>query len=389
VPPEHASDPHAHKSEGAFYIWSASEIHAALGDDALVFSGRFGVLPDGNAPADPQGEFTHRNLLYAAKSIGEVAADTGRDEVEVQRALARARGALFDLRLRRPKPYLDDKILTAWNGLMIAAFARAGRVLPHGERYVAIAARAAAFVRDTLWDEKTRSLMRRYRQGHAAVDAYAEDYACLILGLLELFQASGEPAWLEWALVLQRRQDELFWDEKGGGWFSTTGSDRSVLLRLKEDYDGAEPAASSVSACNLMTLAHMTADPVWAARLDATFRMFSARVAGGGRTVPMCLAALSVYHAGMSEVVIVGEPGDAGYDSLLASMHRRYQPRAVMIPVTPVSRARVESLLPWVSEMRAPDGRATAYVCRDFACLMPAHSPDELADRFASTQRRT
>jgi uncharacterized protein YyaL (SSP411 family) len=384
VPPDHANAPHPHKSEGAFYIWSESEIRAALGDDAPVFISRFGVLHDGNAPTDPQGEFTHKNLLYAARSICEVASDTGSDEAEVRRALTRARTVLFDRRLGRPKPHLDDKILTAWNGLMIAAFARAGRVLPNGEKYVAIAARAAGFLRNALWDGKRRTLTRRYRQGDAAVDAYAEDYACLILGVLELFQASGEPEWLEWALVLQRRQDELFWDEKGGGWFSTTGADRSVLLRLKEDYDGAEPAASSVSACNLMILAHITGDPTWAARLDATFRMFSARVAGGGRTVPMCLAALSMYHAGICEVVVAGESGEAGYDSLLACMNRRYQPAAVLIPVPAATRSRVESLLPWVSAMPAREGRATAYVCRDFTCLLPAHSVQELEDRFAS-----
>ena len=389
VPPEHAAEPHPHKREGAFYIWSESEIREALGDDAEVFIRRFGVLPDGNAPADPQEEFTHKNLLYAAQSIRSVAAEAGRGEADVRDALARARTVLFDRRGRRPRPHLDDKILTAWNGLMIAAFARAGRVLPNGEKYVAIAARAAGFIREALWNATSRMLTRRYRQGDAAVSAYAEDYACLILGVLELFQASGEPEWLEWALVLQHRQDDLFWDDVGGGWFSTTGSDASVLLRLKEDYDGAEPAASSVSASNLLTLAHLTADPAWIARLEATFRMFAPRVASGGRIIPMALAALSVYHAGVSEVVVAGERGAADFNSLLAIVNHRYQPGAVLIPVTSTARASIEALLPWVKPMQTVQGRATAYVCRDFACLMPAHSEAELAERFASEGKRT
>jgi uncharacterized protein len=157
-----------------------------------------------------------------------------------------------------------------------------------------------------------------------------------------------------------------------------------VLLRLKEDYDGAEPSASSVAAVNLLALTHLTADPRWTARLDATFRMFAARVAGGGRTVPMCLAALSMYHAGMSEVVIAGERGDAGFGRLLDTVNRRYQPASVVIPVTSVTRPRVEALLPWVRSMAAHDGRATAYVCKDFACLMPAHAPEELTERLSS-----
>ncbi len=386
VPPEHAREPHPHKSEGAFYIWSESEILDALGDDATLFIRRFGVLPDGNAPADPQGEFTHKNLLYIALSLRTLVIESGRPETDVRDALARTRAVLFERRERRPKPYLDDKILTAWNGLMIAAFARAGRVLPNGQRYVTIAARAATFIREVLWNADTRSLTRRYRQGDAAVDAYAEDYACLIAGILELFQASGEPEWLEWALVLQHRQDELFWDEAGGGWFSTTGSDASVLLRLKEDYDGAEPASSSVSACNLMVLSHLTADPTWAAHLEATFQMFASRVTtNGGRIVPMCMAALSMRHAGMSEVVVVGEPGDAGFDALLAHVNRHYHPAAVVIPVTPATRVRLETLLPWLGAMQASDGRATAFVCRDFACQLPATSPEELSARFAAS----
>jgi uncharacterized protein YyaL (SSP411 family) len=216
------------------------------------------------------------------------------------------------------------------------------------------------------------------------VGAYAEDYAYLIFGLLELFQATGEPRWLEWAVTLQHTQDRLFWDETGGGWFSTTGDDRSVLLRLKEDYDGAEPAASSVSAANVMALAHLTGDDVWARRLEATFRMFAARAAASGRMVPMCMAALSVYHAGVSEVVIAGEPGDKGFEELRAAASRRYCPSAVLIPVTPATRLRLETLLPWIRAMVAREGRATAYVCRDFTCQMPAYTPRDLADRLAS-----
>ena len=145
VPPEHADEPSLHKSEGAFYIWRSEEIAAAAGSDADIVRMRYGILPDGNAPFDPQSEFTHRNLLYTARSIDDIAALTGQSPDEVDGALARARAALLAVRSTRPRPYLDDKILTAWNGLMIAAFARAGRVL--GQRsYVEDARRAAGFL---------------------------------------------------------------------------------------------------------------------------------------------------------------------------------------------------------------------------------------------------
>jgi uncharacterized protein YyaL (SSP411 family) len=254
VPPEHAHEARPHKMEGAFYIWRDEEIGEVVGADADVFRVRYGILPDGNAPADPQGEFTEKNLLYTARSLEDVASMTGRTVDEVVTTLEPARGLLMARRATRPRPHLDDKVLTAWNGLMIAAFARAARTLDGAEGYLQDAQRAARFAREQLWQPSSRTLLRRYREGSAGVEAYAEDYAYLVWGLLELFQADGDADWLEWAVTLQARQNELFWDPIDGGWFSTTGKDASVLLRLKEDYDGAEPAASSVSGPGVLRM---------------------------------------------------------------------------------------------------------------------------------------
>ena len=178
---------------------------------------------------------------------------------------------------------------------MIAAFARMARALRglgadgrdgRASRTSTAARRAAAFVRERMWNAQTGALLRRYRDGHAAIDGYAEDYAYLIFGLLELFQADPDPVWLEWAIALQRRQDELFWDEADGGWFSTTGRDPSVLLRMKEDYDGAEPTASSVSVLNLLTLSHLVDDAAWADRIERTLRAVRRR--GSSRWAAAC-----------------------------------------------------------------------------------------------------
>jgi uncharacterized protein YyaL (SSP411 family) len=382
VPPEDAGNPHPHKIEGAFYVWTADEIRDVLGDDGELFARRFGIRPGGNAPADPQGEFTGKNLLYTAASLDELAASSGRTSSEIEAMLAASREKLFARREQRPRPHLDDKVLTAWNGLMIAAFARAGRVMADGDAYTAAARRAASFIRKELWNPDSRTLLRRYRQGHAAVEGYAEDYAYLIFGLLELFQADGDPEWLAWARLLQQRQDDLFWDAEGG-WFSTTGKDTSVLLRLKEDYDGAEPAASSIGVLNLMTLAHLTGEEALNARIEQTLRLFAGRGAQSGRTVPMALAALSTYHAGMAQVVLVG-PDDAAIEPLKAVVRQRYLPTTVVVPVTEATSASVTRLLPWVAAMTPRGGVPTAYVCRAFACLEPATSADALARQLAS-----
>jgi hypothetical protein len=219
---------------------------------------------------------------------------------------------MFETRLQRPRPQRDDKILTSWNGLMIGAFARMSRVLDDGWKYQEAARRAALFLRERMWHAGTGVLLRRYRDGHAEIEGYAEDYAFLIAGLLELFQSDADPVWLEWAIALQHRQDQLFWDNDSGGWFSTTGQDASVLVRMKEDYDGAEPTASSVSVMNLLVLSHLVHDPQWTERIERTLRYFGARLEKIGRAVPMMAAALSVYTAGLRQVVIAEAEQDDG-----------------------------------------------------------------------------
>ncbi len=377
-----AAGAHAHKMEGAFYIWGQDEIRAALGEDSLVFEGRYGVLPNGNAPFDPQQEFVNKNLLHTAQSIGDLARTSGKTPVEIAEVLLRARKVLFDVRNRRPRPQLDDKVLTAWNGLMIAAFARASRVLPQhlvdgdpGARHLATAVRAATFIRDTMWDAAAGRLLRRYRGGDAAIEGYAEDYAYLIFGVLEVFQASGRAEWLDWARVLQARQDELFWDAEGGGWFSTTGLDASVLLRMKEDYDGAEPSPTAVSALNCWTLAHLTGETSYGTRADAAVASFGGRLEEQGRAVPFMAAVLSAAMAGGEQIVIVGRRDAPDTLALWRAANRAYRPFAVMVPADPSEQAALSAHMPWVAEMTMRENKATAYVCRDFACDAPATDP--------------
>jgi uncharacterized protein YyaL (SSP411 family) len=400
VPPEHVAAPHPHKMEGAFYIWREDEVREVLGADADIFIARYGIRPDGNAPFDPQSEFVHKNLLYTAVPIEEIAATSGLSADEVEASLGRSREALRTRRATRPRPHLDDKVLTAWNGLMIAAFARAARVLDAGAEFLDDARRAAEFVHFVharLWDPADGVLLRRYRKGEAGVEGYAEDYAYLVCGLLELFQASGEPRWLEWAQALQDRQNALFWDPVEGGWFSTTGRDESVLLRLKEDYDGAEPAASSISVLNLLTLAHLSLDAMPSrpgsphgdrleprGQVELTLGNFAARAAQSGRTVPMMLAALSTYHSGMPQVVIVGDRSSDDTRTLCDVVRRRYLPTAITVPVHSGSRDRLDRHLPWIAAMQSRNGRATAYVCRDFSCQAPTTDPRELDGQLSS-----
>jgi hypothetical protein len=397
LPPGSEGQPGAHEVEGAFYTWSDAEVGALLGDDADIVRARFGVLPAGNAPSDPQGEFTGMNLLHTARSIESVSERTGRSAAAVVDALARARRLMLDARATRPRPHLDDKILTAWNGLMIAAFARAARVLTteapdshqasRAARYLERARRAAAFIRSRLWDSASGTLRRRYRAGDAAIDGYCEDYASLVWGLLELLQVDPDPAWLDWAIELQRRQDDLFWDPVDGGWFNTTGADPSVLLRFKDDYDGAEPAAGSMALLNLLSLTHLLHDETMAGHLEIVLARLGPDPAAIARAMPLALSGLSAYHAGSAQVVIVGGPASSDTLTLQRVVASTYLPFAVVLRITPGEhQSQMAERLPFVGPMTMLDGRATAYVCRDFTCAAPVTDPSELGNLLAARQ---
>jgi uncharacterized protein len=390
VPPEEADEANAHKKEGAFYLWRADEIDALLGDDATVVNLRFGIEPDGNAPHDPQQEFTGKNLLYVAHSIDDIVRQTGKSSADVVDILHRARMRLYHVRLERPRPHRDDKVLTAWNGLMIGACARLARLVRGQDAATASASldaarRAARFVRDRMWNAASGALLRRYRQGHADIDAYAEDYAYLGFGLLELFQADPDPLWLEWADALQRRQDELFWDETAGGWFSTTGRDPSVLVRMKEDYDGAEPTASSVSVINLLILSHLIPDAERTNRIERTLRLFGTRLEQMGRAVPMMTAALSMHVAGLQQIVIVDSDRVEEGNELASGLARLYAPFAIAVRVDRDRQAALARLLPFVEAMKPVNGRAAAYICRDFSCRQPVTSAEGLEQELRAT----
>ena len=381
----------AAKREGAFYVWAQSEIEALFGDDADVVRFRYGVEPDGNAPQDPHGEFTRKNLLYVARGVDDVARLSGRSLESVMAVLDAARPRLFEVRGRRPRPSLDDKVLSGWNGLMIAAFARAARLAPLDEvpspDPLEAAAAAARFLRDQLRDGERGVLLRRFRDGRAGIDGYAEDYACVVWGLLELFQAGGDPAWLDWAKQLHATQSRLFRDAADGGWFSTSGDDASVLLRLKEDYDGAEPSAASVTAWNLLALMHLSGPEEAAGyreQLEETLRRVPASPQLA-RVVPMMMAAASAAHAGVPQVILLG-PRDA---AATAALHRTFTecflPAAVSLVVEPGAHQReIAARLPWVASMEMLDGRPTAYLCRDGACDQPVNDPGAFRARLAA-----
>src|ERR1700720_1981293 len=374
---EHGKPEHG---EGAFYVWTEKQIDTALGDDSSVFKFHYGVQPHGNAPegSDPQDEFRGKNILIERHTIAETAKHFKKSEDEVRQSLAQSRKTLLSIRAKRPRPHLDDKIITAWNGLMISAYARGAQVL-NEPRYLESAVRAAKFVRSQLWNEKNKTLYRAYRGGRGTVEGFADDYAFVIQGMVDLYEASFDVEWLKFAIELQEAQDRLFFDEKNGGYFSTSGRDKSVVLRMKDDNDRAEPAVSSVAALNLLRLPQFRDEKQLEERGKKTIRAFSATISRFPSAMPQMLVALDFSLSKPRQIVIAGKPDAPETKALLAEVHRHFLPNKILLLADGADGQKYlgeknEAL----RSMSILNGKPAAYVCENFTCKTPVTDPDDL-----------
>jgi uncharacterized protein YyaL (SSP411 family) len=360
-------------AEGAFYLWSADELRTVLGGDFKLAAEHFGVREEGNVPPgdDPHGEFSGKNILAQRQPLAATARALGLAPEEANEKLIAVLARLRETRASRPRPHLDDKVLTAWNGLMISALARGAQVLGDAALLVT-ATRAAEFLRRELFDEKSGVIFRAWREGRGATGGFAEDYAFLVQGLLDLYEASFDVRWLQWAETLQDKMDELFFDTERGGYFNSRADDVNLVLRLREDYDGAEPAPSSVAALNLLRLAAMLHREDFRGRGLRTVEAFRAQWLGAPYALPQMLCALELALQPPPQVVLAGGPRAADFRALAAVLHERPGPRRVLLGVDGGSgQAWLAARVPELAAMRPAAGRATAYVCENFTCRQP------------------
>jgi len=322
-------DPARH-GEGAFYTWRAQEITEILGmTAAAIFTFHYGVEEAGNALADPLGEFTGKNILYQAHGIGETAEKFGSTRDDIEASLAASRARLASRRASRPRPHLDDKIICAWNGLMISALAK-GYQITGNSAYLQGARRSADFILAALFNRKKGALLRRFRQGEAGLAAQLDDYAFFIQGLLDLYEASFAITYLQKAIELTCKQIELFADEAAGGFFETTAEDETLLLRMKGDYDGAEPGANSVAALNLLRLAPLAGED-WRQRARQTIDAFASQLNRHPTAMPLLLAALDFYQQQPTQIIIAGHPAAPDTRAMIAAVHALFLPQAMLL----------------------------------------------------------
>ena len=354
-----AEDADSEGEEGKFYIWTEQEIKEVLGEDyGKEFNDIFSITTPGNYRDESSGKETRLNIPHL-KNYNT----NGSNEFES------AREKLFNIREKRIHPLKDDKILTDWNGLMIAALAKAAIVL-NEPVYLDAAEKAAEFVLHSI--SKGERLLKRYRNGVAALDAHLDDYAFMAWGLLELYEATFATKYLSQALDLMNIMVEDFWDDKNGGFFLGSDQSEKLIVRSKTAYDGAIPSGNSVAVMNMVKLTRITGNTNWAELAEKTIRAFSEDVNRAPTGYTLMLTGFMFDTQNSKEIVIVGDSRNRNTTKFLHTIRASYAPHKVLLfKDTSVSDNRLEQLANWTSTQNSINGKPTAYVCKNFACNQP------------------
>ena len=350
--------------EGAFYVWTKAQIKSVLGQEqATLVDYMYGI--------DTSGE----NILYEKNTIENTARRFGLSVEQASEQLSSARKSLLSARSRRPLPPVDDKVVTAWNGMMISALAHAAQALDE-PRYLATAESTARFLKSHLYDARSKQLWRSYRAESATIAGFLDDYTDLIHGLVDLYQADFDVQWLKWAVALQEKQDELFWDAQQGGYLDATSADTSLLARTHETYDGAEPSPNSTAAMNLLRLAQITDSKSWREQAQKTLAALGGALTANPESVPAMASALDFNLAHTRQILVAGEFSSPDTRELLRLVNARFLPNKVLLLADGGSEEReLAHWLPFIADAHRIQGKATIYICENYTCKLPTADP--------------
>lgn len=381
-----AEDADSEGEEGKFYVWTRSEFISVLGaDEGNFWADIFNLTPEGNFTDEATKKKTGANIPHLTMSLDKWAEKSGMTGPETASRWEAARQRLFDHRKERIHPLKDDKILTDWNGLMMAALAYGGRVLKKPE-YSAAAEKAAKFIETRLEDQDGR-LRHRYRDGEAGIAAHADDYAFMIWGLCELYRTTFNPAHLARAVRLQERMLADFRDPDNGGFFLTAETSRDLPVRPKSFYDGAIPSANSVALLNLLRLSRMTGRTQWAEEAAALGRSVSGSVKAHPSGYTQLLVGIDFALGNQVDVVLAGEPDDPSFQAMLSALNEGFYPHHVVLFKSSSGGGALARVAGFTEPMQPVDKKTTAYVCRDFACSRPITDAGEFSEMIVKNHK--
>ncbi len=379
-----AEDADSEGEEGKFYLWTEGEIRQILGkDEADLFIRVFNVEKGGNFREEATGKGTGRNILYLRRSLPEIASQLKISESELESRLETARQKLFEMRERRVHPHKDDKILTDWNGLMIAALAKGAQVF--GEpRYAEAAQRAVDFIFKNMRKPDGR-LLHRYRDGQANIEGNLDDYAFLIWGLIELYESTFDANYLKSAIDLNSSLIKHFWDNKGGGFYFTADDSESLIVRQKEIYDGATPSGNSVAMLNLLRLGRITANPDLEEKASKIGHAFSNMVRQFPGVFTQLMVALDFALGPSYEVVIVGNSQSEDTKAMLNAIGRQFVPnKVVLLRPTEKESPDITRIAGFTKNQSSLGSKATAYVCLNYVCNLPTTDINKMIELLSA-----
>lgn len=366
--------PAGHCEEGYFFTWTPAEIDEVLDEgEARLAKRYFQVTENGN--------FEGRNILHTAEPLNLVAEKLEIPAHRAQLLLASVREKLYRARAKRPPPIRDEKILTAWNGLMISAFARAGLVLDEPD-YTRAAETAAEFLLKNLYEDGR--LQRSFKDGRARHNGYLDDYAFLTAALLDLYEATHQLRWLQQALALDKALEKHYEDEKRGGFFMTSDDHEELLAREKPAFDGAEPSGNSVTLLNLMRLYEFTTDDRFRQRAEKSLKAFAGSLQSNPMALSEMMLALAFYRDRAKEIIIVTPEGERERaEPMLAELRRTFLPNRVLVVVEQgCELARQAKVIPLLEDKKTLQDKVTAYVCEQGICELPAQDAAVFAEQI-------
>ena len=370
--------PSGEREEGYFFTWTPQELEDLLGsEDAAVVMRYYGVTDTGN--------FENRSILYIKSPPATVAADLGIPEDVLLSTIADAKAKMYAQRAQRPAPFRDEKILTAWNGLMISAFARSGLILNNPD-YVQAAQNAARFIMANLYADKR--LLRSYKDGQARHKAYLDDYAFFSAALLDLFEADPDPLWFETALALHNVLADLYADDTNGGYFMTADDHEDLIAREKPGYDGAIPSGNAIATMNLLRLAEFTTDDDFRKRAARAMEAFTVSMQSNPLGLSEMMLAVD-FSLDVSKELVIVAPEKQPHATLpfLEALRKIYLPNRVLIQVEHGKHAaELSKLIPLVKGKSPKNGRPVAYVCEQGVCQLPSFTPEDFARQIKEVQ---
>ncbi len=370
-----AEDADSEGEEGLFYLWEPDELLRILGPgDGDFFIRLYNIEKGGNFHEQATGSKTGKSIPHLQAPMDRLATLNGLKVDQLERIQERIRTKLYRVRKKRVFPLKDDKILTDWNGLMIAALAKAGAILGEKE-YIDAAIRAAGFILSEL-RQKNGRLVKRYRNGTAGLPAHLDDYAFLTWGLLELYEACFDVDYLRKAVELTELVLDLFWDQNSAGFFLTANDGEKLLFRSKQAYDGALPSGNSVAAMNLLRLSHMLAKPAYEKKAELLLMEFSGMMKKGPGGFCQMLNAVDFFSGPSVELVIAGIPCRPDAERMLSAVRKVFLPgKVVVFRPTDHKDPEICQLAAYTQQQRAVNNQATAYLCENFSCRQPVTNP--------------